>query len=155
MNIIKTTYKEEVQQWLIANPGEVFDKYVFIEVFVKVWDWAAKVEHAIRGFELSGIYPLNPAKVKTGKLAPSSLYTNQDQLPEIANESFTNEPEGIVKVANDAKIPQADEAVTPMQADGNGTKKQDEPEPLTSQVIQDIKEDFKKPMVIVIGKKRF
>ena len=42
-----------------------------------------------------------------------------------------------------------------MQADGNGTKKQDEPEPLTSQVIQDIKEDFKKPMVIVIGKKRF
>ena len=96
---------------------------------MKVWDQAVKVEHAIRGFELSGIYPLNPAKVKTGKLAPSSLYTNQDQLPEIANESFTNEPEGIVKVANDAKIPQADEAVTPMQADGNGTKKQDEPEP--------------------------
>ena len=123
MNIVKTTYEEEVWQWLIANPGEVFDKYVFIEVFMKVWDRAVKVEYAIRGFELSGIYLLNPAKVQTGKLAPSSLYTKQDQPPEIANESFTNEPEGIIKVANDAKIPHANEAVTPMQADGNGTKK--------------------------------
>ena len=155
MGIIKTAYKEEVQQWLIANLGEVFDKYIFIEVFVKVWDRAVKVEHAIRGFKLSGIYLLNPAKVKMGKLAPSSLYTKQDQLPDIANESFMNEPEGIVADANVAKIPQPNEAVTPMKADGNGMKKWDEPQPLTSQVIQDIKEDFKKPMVIVIGKKRF
>ena len=51
----------------MANPGEVFDKYIFIKVFVKVWDRAAKVEHTIRGFELSGIYLLNPAKVKMGK----------------------------------------------------------------------------------------
>ena len=123
MGIIKTAYKEEVWQWLIANLGEVFDKYIFIKVFMKVWDRAAKVEHAIRGFELSGIYPLNPAKVKMGKLAPSSLYTKQDQLPEIANESFMNEPEGIVEDANVAKIPQLDEAVTLMQPDGNGMKK--------------------------------
>ena len=64
MNIVKTTYEEEVWQWLIANPGEVFDKYVFIEVFMKVWDRAVKVEYAIRGFELSGIYLLNPAKYR-------------------------------------------------------------------------------------------
>ena len=165
MGIVKTTYKEEVWQWLIANPGEVYDKYIFIEVFVKVWEWAVKVEHAIWGFELSGIYLLNPAKVKMGKLAPSSLYAKQDQLPEIANESFTNEPERIVEDANVAKIPQPNEAVTLMQADGNGMKKHDEPQPLTSQpstsqpsmsqLMKDLKEDFKKPMVIVIGKKRF
>ena len=154
MGIIKKAYKEEVQQWLIANLGEVFGKYIFIEVFVKVWDRAAKVEHAIRGFKLSGIYLLNPAKVKMGKLAPSSLYTKQDQLPEIANERFMNEPEGIVEDANVAKIPQPDEAVTPMQPDGNGMKKRDEPQPSTSQVIQDIKEEKHKMSFRVITKYR-
>ena len=88
-----------------------------------------KVEHVIWGFEPSGIYLLNPAKVKTGKLAPSSLYAKQDQVQEIANESFMNEPERIVEDVNVAKIPQPDEAVTPMQADGNGMKKHDEPQP--------------------------
>ena len=90
-----------------------------------------------------------------GKLAPSSVYAKQDQLPEIANKSFTNEPERIVKDANVAKIPQPNEAVTPMQAIGNGMKNHNEPQPSTSQVMKDIKEDFKKPMVIIIGKKRF
>ena len=61
----------------------------------------------------------------------------------------------LFKDANVAKIPQPDEAVTLMQPDGNGMKKQDEPQPLMSQVIQDIKEDFKKPIVIVIRKKIF
>ena len=38
-----------------------------------------KVEHAIQGFKLSGIYVLNPAKVMMGKLAPSSVYAKQGE----------------------------------------------------------------------------
>ena len=29
MDVIKTTYKEEVKCWLIANPGEVYDKHIY------------------------------------------------------------------------------------------------------------------------------
>ena len=68
-----------------------------------------------------------------------------------ANESFMNEPERIVEDVNVARIPQPDEVVTLMQANGNGMKKHDEPQPLTSQpstsqqltsqLMKDLKED--------------
>ena len=38
MNAVKTIYKEEVRTWLMKNPGELFDKYSFIDVFVLMWN---------------------------------------------------------------------------------------------------------------------
>ena len=38
MNAVKTIYKEEVRTWLMKNPGELFDKYSFIDVFVPMWN---------------------------------------------------------------------------------------------------------------------
>ena len=37
MNSIKTVYKEEVRIWLQKNPGVLFNKYSFIQVFAVVW----------------------------------------------------------------------------------------------------------------------
>ena len=38
MNAVKTIYKEEVRTWPMKNPGELFDKYSFIDVFVPMWN---------------------------------------------------------------------------------------------------------------------
>ena len=57
----------------MANPGEVYDKYVFVNIFKKVWEKSAKIEYAIKGFEEAGIFPFNPQNVKKGKLAPASI----------------------------------------------------------------------------------
>ena len=98
----------------------------------------------IRGFELSGIYPLNPDKVNMVKLAPASLYKKKDPLPEIANESFMNEREGNVPEVNVAKVPNANEASTPSGDIGNRTNQEVEPQLQLSisQVLKDLK-DFK------------
>ena len=46
------------------NPGVLYDKYIFIQVFKEVWLKSAKVEYAIKGFEESGIYLMNPEVIK-------------------------------------------------------------------------------------------
>ena len=40
MNAVKTIglYNEEVRTWLMKNPGELFDKYSLIDVFVPMWN---------------------------------------------------------------------------------------------------------------------
>ena len=75
----------------MTNPGEVYDKYVFVNVFKKVWEKLAKTEYAIKGFEELGIFPFNPQNVKKGKLAPVSIYKWPDPLLEIAKESFVHD----------------------------------------------------------------
>ena len=74
MNIVKTNYQSEVRHWLKENPGALYDKYVFIQVFKEVWQKSAKVEYTIKGFKESGIYPINPDAIKKGKLAPTEVY---------------------------------------------------------------------------------
>ena len=67
MNTVKTNYWSEVRHLLKENPGALYDKYVFIQVFKEVWQKSAKVEYAIKGFKESGIYPINPDAIKKGK----------------------------------------------------------------------------------------
>ena len=54
MNIVKTNYQSKVRHWLKENPGALYDKYVFIQVFKEVWLKSVKVEYAIKGFESQG-----------------------------------------------------------------------------------------------------
>ena len=96
MNSIKTVYKEEVRIWLQKNPGVLFDKYLFIQVFAVVWEWVACKEKSIIGFEKSEIFPWNPQKIKDGKLAQVSIYECPDPLPEI-NDSV-NEPVNVAVI---------------------------------------------------------
>ena len=86
----------------MKNPGELFDKYLFIDVFVPMWNQASKIENAIKGFEKSGIFPWNPQAVKMGKLAPASMYQKPDPMP-VINNSFVEPAEGDVPVVESAK----------------------------------------------------
>ena len=64
MSIMKTYYQSKVRHWLKKNPGALYDKYVFIQVFKEVWLKSVKVEYAIKGFEELGIYLMNPEAIK-------------------------------------------------------------------------------------------
>ena len=77
----------------MTNPGEVYNKYVFINVFKKVWEKSAKTEYAIKWFKESGIFPFNLQNVKKGKLALALIYKQPDPLPEIAEESSIHDEE--------------------------------------------------------------
>ena len=74
MNLVKMNYWSEVRNWLKENPRVLYNKYVFIQVFKEVWLKSAKVEYTIKGFEESGIYPINPDAIKKGKLASAEVY---------------------------------------------------------------------------------
>ena len=50
-------YHECVRKWLQNNPGTVYDKNAFIEVFSEVNKKAATVKNAVSSFCHSGIYP--------------------------------------------------------------------------------------------------
>ena len=75
MGSIKKSYREEMRKWLLANIGEAYDKYQFIDVFHSTYDTSATMSNAVRGFEIAGIYPWDPSKAQSKKLAPASLYS--------------------------------------------------------------------------------
>ena len=71
---------------------------------------------------MSGIFPWNPQKIKNGKLAPSSIYEQQDPLPEIndsvnepVNDDVTEPQEG------DVPIQVCDELQSSMSAKGTSS----------------------------------
>ena len=64
---IKTNYQECICKWLQNNPGGIYDKNAFIEVFAKVHNKAATVENAVSGFHHAGIFPWDPTKVDDKK----------------------------------------------------------------------------------------
>ena len=78
--IVKTNYRSQIRNWLRDNPGALYDKYVFIQVFKQVWLKSAKVEYAVKGFEESGIYPMNPDAIKKGNLALVEVYKQHEPL---------------------------------------------------------------------------
>ena len=50
MGSIKMNYRECVRKWLQNNPGGVYDKNAFTEVFAKVHKKVVIVENAVSGF---------------------------------------------------------------------------------------------------------
>ena len=76
---IKSNYRQEMRQWIFDNMGEHYDKYHFIEVFVKTFNKSATVRNAAAGFEKAGLYPWDPSKVDTVKLFASKLYDPREE----------------------------------------------------------------------------
>ena len=83
MGSIKTNYWECICKWLQNNPGGVYDKNTFIEVFAKVHKKAATVENAVSGFHHVGTFPWYPTKVDDKKLAPVELLKKDEPIPDI------------------------------------------------------------------------
>ena len=57
MGSIKTNYWECICKWLQNNPGGIYDKNAFIEVFAEVHNKDATVENTVSGFCHTGIFP--------------------------------------------------------------------------------------------------
>ena len=93
MGSLKTNCRSEMKKWYTKNIGAIFDKYKSIQVFRPTYDLSATLINAANGFETSGIYPWNPSKVNTKKLAPRSLYNPEEPLPEVAaDKSLIDKP---------------------------------------------------------------
>ena len=83
MGSIKTNYRECVRKWLQNNPGGMYDKNAFIEVFAKAHKKAVTVENAVSGFQHSRIYLWDPTKVDDKKLAPAELFKKDEPMPDV------------------------------------------------------------------------
>ena len=59
MGSMKKIHKDEMRKWVIANIGETFDKYHFVEVFKETYNWSCTLTNAIKGFEKAGLVPWN------------------------------------------------------------------------------------------------
>ena len=91
---IKTNYQECVHKWVQNNPGGVYNKNAFIEVFAEVHKKAANVENAVSGFCHTGIFLWDPKKVDDKKHTPAELFKKGDPIPDI--NTSVNEGKGEV-----------------------------------------------------------
>ena len=80
---IKTNYQECIGKWLQNNPGGMYDKNAFIEVFAKVHKKAATVENAVSSFCHAGIFAWDPTKVDDKNLAPAELFKKDELMPDV------------------------------------------------------------------------
>ena len=83
MGSIKTNYQECIHKWLQSNPGGMYDKNTFIEVFAKVHKKAVTVENAVSGFHHAGIFSWDPTKVDDKKLTPAELLKKDEPMPDV------------------------------------------------------------------------
>ena len=99
MASIKTNYQEYIHKWLQNNPGGIYDKNAFIEVF-------------------AGIFPWDPTKVDHKKLAPAELFKKDKPMPDI-NASLN-------EVRGEAENSREEEARGLTQAESKSPEKQSE-----------------------------
>ena len=95
MGSVKVHYKEAVRKWILEHPFEPYNKFAFPVVFRDMWQRAATVVNAAKGFKVAGFYPWNPDGLDERKLFPSMIAKREDP-PEIADASVTieaNEPQ--------------------------------------------------------------
>ncbi len=75
---LKHTWRQAVRQYQDEHVGENVTKAVFARVFRGTWELSATAENAIKGFNQSGLFPFNKAKVISSlKLAPSNVFGDQ------------------------------------------------------------------------------
>ena len=126
MGSIKMDYHECVKKWLQNNPGTVYDKNAFIEVFAEVHKKAATVENTVSGFWHSGICPWDPAKAGDKKLAPAELFKKDEPMPDInaslnegrGEEENTHKEEASGSTQAESKSPEKE-----IEASGSGDEK--------------------------------
>ena len=102
MGSIKTDFQECVCKWLQSNPGGIYDKNAFIEVFAEVHNKAATVENAVSGFCHAGIFPWDPTKVDDKKLTPAELFKKDEPMPDV--NTSVNEGRGEAKKSLDQEV---------------------------------------------------
>jgi len=61
---LKQAFYDQSKFWHAQHPGRGLNKLSFSDVFTPAWNKAATRENAVAGFEASGIWPLNPRRIR-------------------------------------------------------------------------------------------
>lgn len=60
---LKMKWREVCHEYMIKNPGKVVSRFCFSSLFRKAWNSAMSAGNVQAGFETTGVYPLNRAKL--------------------------------------------------------------------------------------------
>lgn len=77
----KQVFASEVQRWRIQNPAKVFDEVPFISVLQKTNERFIKAESIRKGFEVTGIFPLNVENVRFNRCIGTTPAQPVDESP--------------------------------------------------------------------------
>jgi len=78
---LKQSWREAVRAYQSENNGEFVTKQTFARVFKRAWLKSTMVEAAVKGFQCSGIFPLNPQRVLDSvKLTQSTIFTDDSSV---------------------------------------------------------------------------
>ena len=75
---------------------------MFMEVFRIVFDKCTTMANAIKGFKKSGVFPWNAMIINDKQLAPSTMFENQSQLPDVNTSINEDGPETHEKPKEDS-----------------------------------------------------
>ena len=82
---LKAAFYEQSRYWHQQHPGRSLNKLTFSSIFTPAWNKSANRENAVKGFQATGIYPINPHAIADSAFAPSDLLSVQTimaiQLP--------------------------------------------------------------------------
>ena len=56
---LKRYWREECHNYMAKNPGRVFTRFTFLQVFSQTWYHGMTMQNVIAGFHTTGIYPFN------------------------------------------------------------------------------------------------
>lgn len=79
---LKTAYNVECDKYLKSHPGEKITTKEIAEIFNKAYSRIATPEKAIKGFETTGIYPINPDVFSEDDfVAAENIRNHQNTIP--------------------------------------------------------------------------
>ena len=68
----KTHYNNNLEEWCANNEGNPLPKSAFFSVFQPAWERAMNLHNIHAGFQVTGIYPINPRAIPPEKFVTSS-----------------------------------------------------------------------------------
>lgn len=81
---LKSYYHQQATSWQHAHPNQGITKVAFGGIFKQAWNQAATVGNAIKGFEKTGIFPLNANAIPDHKFVGDQeldVVESQDTVP--------------------------------------------------------------------------
>lgn len=89
---LKCQYARECDKWMTNHPAKRISVYDVMELFGKAFLQVATLEKAVRGFNVTGIYPLNPDIFSETDFLPSSVTDIPADNENGRSEQHTPEP---------------------------------------------------------------
>ncbi|KAB0803072.1 hypothetical protein PPYR_02666 [Photinus pyralis] len=132
---LKTAYNAECDKFLKSRPGERITTYELAEIFNKSFSRIATPDKAIKGFEVTGIFPMNPDVFSDDDFmaAENIKAIQQAQQQEVPNETQNHEATRDQNAALNANQ-NDEETLDQNSCDGNGSRKRKEDQDEASEV---------------------